>query len=321
MDIEKRITNTPPISALISTRNRGDSIVPTIKSILANDYANFELLVIDQSDDDLTEKAIQPFLNNPFFSYKRTNTRGLSRGHNIGISEINNNLIAITDDDCEVAPNWLAEMVNAFTQNSRIGAVFGNVEAAEYDAMQGFIPVYERESPLLVTSMKQKNQARGIGACMGLRRDVWEAVHYFDEGLGTGGKFKAAGDSDFSLKVLMAGYFIYETPKVKVVHFGFRTHKQGRTLVFIYNYGTSAMYAKYLKCHRFSILPLLINDLGLTLQHLLYNLLIKRKLRGLTQVISFINGFIEGFLTPIDRYNNFSSPDFKVLAVQYYGSK
>ena len=51
----------PPVSVIVATRNRGDSIVNTVNSILANNYPNFELYVIDQSDDDLTEKAVEPF--------------------------------------------------------------------------------------------------------------------------------------------------------------------------------------------------------------------------------------------------------------------
>ena len=47
-----------PVSVLVCTRDRPDSLRETVKEILESDYKEFELYVIDQSSDDRTEKAI-----------------------------------------------------------------------------------------------------------------------------------------------------------------------------------------------------------------------------------------------------------------------
>src|SRR5438874_1041458 len=90
------------ITVVISTRNRGDEIQTAIKSILANDYPFFDLRIVDHSSDDRTEEAVQPFLNDPRFTYTRSTSVGVSTGRNIVICNSTNELIAITDDDCEV---------------------------------------------------------------------------------------------------------------------------------------------------------------------------------------------------------------------------
>src|SRR6476469_3821383 len=141
-------TGLPPVTVIVATRNRGDSVVMAIKSILGNTYPYFELLVVDQSENDLTEKAVRPYLDDPRFCYLRTATRGLGVSHNLAISRVSTELIAITDDDCEVAPDWIGQLVAIFEQNERLGLVFGNVVPSPcYDLTTGYIPYFQRDEP------------------------------------------------------------------------------------------------------------------------------------------------------------------------------
>ena len=292
----------PQITAVISTRSRGDKIVNTIQTILQNDYPHFDLRVIDQSEDDSTETSLRPFLGDPRFHYLRTVTQGLSTGRNLGINSAKNEFIAITDDDCETPTNWIQELVTAFNVDHRIGIVFGNTVPAPHSRADGFIPIYVRNEPFLAKSIHDKHQAEGISACMGLRRSVWQVLNGFDEMLGAGTSFKSAEEVDFTIRALLAGYFVYETPKLTVVHHGFRTWEQGRALIHGYWYGAGAVFAKLLKCRHWSIFQLLL--------HLAY-----RWAFGLSRVASsfgnnphrwlrlaaFVQGFLTGIIKPVDR--------------------
>ncbi len=204
---------TPPITVVVSTRNRSDCVIGAIRSILANDYPNFELLVIDQSDTDDTEKALQPFLADRRFSYVPSATIGVSSGRNIGIEHAKSEFIAITDDDCEAPSDWLREMIKALQSDDRIGMVFGNVLAGDHLSHNGFIPTYERKEPYLAESVRDKNRVRGIGACMGLRRSICRAVKGFDPMLGPGAPLRCHEEGDLAIRMLMAGYAVFETPE------------------------------------------------------------------------------------------------------------
>lgn len=46
------------MTALVWARNRGAVVADAVRSILANDHPHFELIVVDQSTDDLTQSAI-----------------------------------------------------------------------------------------------------------------------------------------------------------------------------------------------------------------------------------------------------------------------
>ncbi|MEO0249376.1 MAG: glycosyltransferase family A protein, partial [candidate division WOR-3 bacterium] len=131
----------PTVSALICTADRGDTIVPAVKSILRPDSICCELIIVDQSNDNRTEEAIRPFLSDARLRYIRTPTRGKGIALNIGLKEAIGEIVAITDDDCEVCGDWPACHVRLYRQNPDLVLTYGNVLAANYDPSEGIIPV------------------------------------------------------------------------------------------------------------------------------------------------------------------------------------
>jgi len=293
-------TDQPKVTVVISTRNRGGSIVKTIQTILLNDYPHFELRVIDQSEDDMTEASLRTFLDDSRFHYLRSPTQGLSAGRNLGIRHTQSEFIALTDDDCETPKNWLRELVTVFTFDHRIGIVFGNTLPGPHDRRVGFISSYVRNEPFLAQSVLEKHRVEGTGACMGLRRSVWQVLGGFDEMLGTGAYFKSAEETDLTIRALLAGYFVYETPHWAVVHQGFYLWEQSRTLIHGYLYGIGAMFAKHLKCRHWSVIHVLL--------HLAWRWAFEhpvvdfgyRPSRWL-RLAAFVHGFVDGAVTPVDR--------------------
>lgn len=298
-------TGLPPVTVIVATRNRGDSVVMAIKSILGNTYPSFELLVVDQSENDLTEKAVRPYLDDPRFCYLRTATRGLGVSHNLAISRVSTELIAITDDDCEVAPDWIGQLVAIFEQNERLGLVFGNVVPSPcYDLTTGYIPYFQRDEPYMLTSLKSDLfRGLGIGACMALRRSAWEAVHGFDQMLGPGAPLGSLEDRDIALRMLVAGYLVSHTPKASVIHYGFRYNRELRKMAFRDWLGFGSSYAKYLKCGHWEISDYMFKRMwwGQAVGRCLKRLRHERRLRNVTPVVSFWFGFLVGLFTKVDR--------------------
>ncbi len=302
-------TALPPITVVISTRDRGHRVVKTVQSILANDYPHFELRIIDQSQDGLTETALRPFLNNPRVCYVKTLSKGLSAGRNLGISGAGSEIIAATDDDCEAPPNWLRELAGVFAKDDRIGVVFGNTMPGPHDPALGFIPAYVRDEPFLALSIYHKNRVEGVGACMGLRRSVWQALAGFDEMLGAGAPFQSGEEIDFAIRALLEGYGIFETPSVSVVHHGFHTWDCAAVVLNHYWRGTGAVFAKHLKFRNLSVVILLM---GLAWRWIVGNSPVAASFgsRGhkLLRLAAFARGFAEGVITPVDRITGHYRP-------------
>lgn len=289
-----------PITALVCTRNRGRLVADTVRGIMANDHPDFEVRVIDQSIDDESEAALAEWKADPRFHYTRSTTEGLSRARNIGVCQARTDIVAMTDDDCQVPPDWLRRMIAAFAGGDQIAIVFGNVIAASHDPARGFISAYRRSTPFVATGVRDKTKVEGIGACMGIRRSAWTALGGFDQMLGAGSEFRSADDTDFVIRALLAGYEVCETPEVHVMHHGFRTWKEGTVLISGYLFGIGAMLAKHIRLRNWSVLRVA--------RGLAYRWVFERPVVefGFTPARSirlsgFVQGFIAGAVAPIDR--------------------
>jgi len=234
-----------PVTVVVATRNRNASVATTIASLLEGTERPHDIVIVDQSDDDGTAAAVERFAKH--VRYLRSRTTGLARAHNVGIAEARTELIAMTDDDCDVSRDWLAGIAGAFTGDPRVGLLFGGVLPMPHDSAIGFVPSYVRDEPFLARSLVDKAKIDGMGACMALRRRVWTDLGGFDERFGAGGPFHAADEGEFALRALKAGWFVYETPTVSVIHRGIRDRTDAHALVHRYAYGTGAMMAKHVR--------------------------------------------------------------------------
>lgn len=291
----------PAICVVIPTRDRGDTILVAIKSLLRNSYGNFTIVVIDQSFDTVTRDAVARFGEQ--VEYFRSDLKGVAIARNLGVQHAGCEYIGFIDDDCEVADDWVAQMAAALEGNPLAGAVFGNVLAAAHDTARGFIPAYVRTTPGTARSIRQKNDVEGISACMGIRRETWRELNGFDPMLGAGTTLGSGAESDYVIRLLLSGHQVFETPALTVTHHGFRDWRQGRQLVARYWHGTGAMFAKHFKCGNWSVMRVL---LALSVRWVAGGRsTLARSFGGRsyrwTQVAAFVRGFALGVRTPVDK--------------------
>ena len=242
------------MTVVVCTCDRPRELARAVASVLRNQYPGFELMVVDQSSDSSTEEAVRESQADPRLRYVRSEARGLSAARNLGIACARGEMIACTDDDCETAPDWLSRMAAALRHDDRTAVVFGNVRPGAHDRAAGFVMGYRWDGPFLARSIRDYHRADGISGCMGLRRSAWERLGGFDELLGAGAPFPAAEEMDFAIRALLAGFCVYATPEVEVVHYGFRSWDEARGKIYGYLYGIGAMIAKHLKCGNWGIL-------------------------------------------------------------------
>ena len=189
------------ISVIICTRNRGDLIGATLRTVLAGTLVPDELLVVDQSDGGETQAAVEAFAaDHPSVRYLATETRGLSRARNVGLELSRGDVLAFTDDDVLVHADWLERVAAEFRTYPRLAFLFGTVLPPEgYDWQTEFVPYVEVQTrrPVL---WHQKEVFGGMGANMSLRRTAYERLGGFDEGLGAGTGL-AGEDYEYALRV------------------------------------------------------------------------------------------------------------------------
>jgi glycosyltransferase involved in cell wall biosynthesis len=292
----------PTVTAVVCTRDRGAELNATLRSILANDHENFELIVIDQSSDDRTRDAVTPFLRDRRVRYERSNAYGLGRARNTGLDLACADVIVYTDDDVTVPVDWLTEMAAVFAARADVAVAFCNVAAGPHDETAGFVPAYERRGELEISAVWRKNAARGIGAGLAVRRSMIEELGRFDPLLGAGAHFSSCEDGDIALRALLAGRHVFETDAVSVVHHGFRTWEEGRALTRRDWYGIGAAYAKPIRAGRVTALSIVAYE-GIWRAFLVpaSRILRGRRPQGLKRGLYFWSGFAKGLRTPLDR--------------------
>lgn len=166
----------PAISVVVCTRNRGSAVVETVESVLACGGPGFEIVLVDQSDNNATEISVAPYVARGDVRYIRSSTRGLAAARNVGIRRARAEVIALTDDDCLAGKDWLRHLAVALSRNPGLGIVHGNVLPGPHDPARGFVPTYRRDIPFLATDVRDKHRVEGIGACMALRKQTWRAL-------------------------------------------------------------------------------------------------------------------------------------------------
>jgi GT2 family glycosyltransferase len=244
---------TPNVSVVICTRNRGSEIVRTIESIIANDFTEFELIIIDQSTTNDTQVAVAPFLSDGRVRYVRTDQTGVSRSRNRSLSEASCEFVLNTDDDCVVATDWIAANLRALMAEPRAAIVFGDVIAPDVQAANFYTPESRARSDFVVRSIwswKSTDGANvGIGASMAMRKSMLAAIGGFDTSLGPGSPLQNAEDTDISLRAVLAGQRIVRTRAVRVTHFGARHHDDYRQLMRVTMLALGAVNGKLFRRH------------------------------------------------------------------------
>jgi GT2 family glycosyltransferase len=240
----------PPISVVICTCDRPDTLERAVHSVLAQEYPNFELIVLDQSRDDGTEKIVRAFADQDSrVRYCRLAERGLSRAYNRGVSEARHELLAFTDDDCLAARGWLTAVADACAEHPDAGLIYGQVlgpleaEAHRSDGEIPTLPIRRLER----LSRRDGFRVFGMGANFAARRSTVQRLGGFDEVLGGGGPLQSAQDFDFAYRVYRDGGVILLDPRVIVHHYGFRSNAEWPATVGSYGVGVGGFYLKHVR--------------------------------------------------------------------------
>jgi GT2 family glycosyltransferase len=289
------------VSALICTRDRPESLLRAVRSLLVPADADIQLFVIDQSDDAATETGLRT-IDDRRVSYVRSPVRGKGAALNQGLRLAEDDVVVCTDDDCEAPPDWVAAMGREIRAVPEATIVFCNVTAAPHDPSTGYVPVFVRSSDCVLSSLADARQGLGLGAGMALRREAILALGGFDETFGPGARFGSGDDWDVSLRALIAGGHIVETARLAIVHHGFRTFAQGRDHALRDWIAIGALCAKPIRAGHVTAMSVVLRLFVVeALWPPLKDVLSLRRPSGASRIIGFVKGFTRGFGTPVDH--------------------
>ncbi len=118
----------PLVSVIVPAYNECGVVARTIRSVLANDYPNLEILFVDDGSLDGTADVVEKeFAGHPKVRVIRQANGGKASALNNGIGQSTGEIVVGLDADTQFATDTISSMVGHF-ENPRVGAVAGNVK-------------------------------------------------------------------------------------------------------------------------------------------------------------------------------------------------
>jgi glycosyltransferase involved in cell wall biosynthesis len=113
--LQAKIIKNPKVSVIIPTYNRGWILREAVNSVLAQDYTDYELIVVDDGSTDNTLEILDSY-GQDLIVLQQPN-KGVSAARNRGIAESRAQLVAFLDSDDLWLPQKLTRQVEFFTIN------------------------------------------------------------------------------------------------------------------------------------------------------------------------------------------------------------
>ena len=123
--MERNISeNKIKISVVIPAYNSERTIQALFNSLEKQTIKPFEVIIID---DNSTDNTFEITKRTPFKVRRTEKNAGPAKARNLGIKLAKGEIIAFTDADCEVAPDWIESILKNF-QTKDIKVLMGNVK-------------------------------------------------------------------------------------------------------------------------------------------------------------------------------------------------
>ena len=116
------------VSIIIATYNRAALLPRAIKSVLAQTFTDYELIIVDDCSSDDTWEIVGDFTDPRIRVFRHETNRGAAATRNTGIARARGEYITFLDDDDECTPNRLADQVSVLDTNPDVGMVYGWIE-------------------------------------------------------------------------------------------------------------------------------------------------------------------------------------------------
>jgi GT2 family glycosyltransferase len=215
----------PLASVIVVCWNAAEVLGRCLDQLLAQDYGNYEVVVVDDGSQDGTldvAEAAASASGGAVTVVRSPANRGCPHARNLGLSRAKGELVAFIDADGFAAPDWLRQVVAPFEADASIGGVASTVF---FDAsplvINGAGGIVNRQGWAADLSMNESYEWAEIasealypmGCGMALRRSALERVGAFDDRM-----LNYYDDVDYGVRLWRAGYRVVVAPGAWIDH-------------------------------------------------------------------------------------------------------
>ena len=133
------------ISIVIATLHRDEDLKVLFESFLVQTKAPFEIIIVDQSDDEKTKDLCLLYQNKLPIHYLHSSHKSGTHSRNIGIQKSTGDIIAFLDDDTKLSPDYLQQIENFYLENPKalggMGKIINFMEFRDKLFGKGLLPL------------------------------------------------------------------------------------------------------------------------------------------------------------------------------------
>ena len=176
----------PKLSVILPTFNRADSLKQALASLMRQSAASgtYEVIVVDNNSTDGTA-GVAALFDDRRVQLVREPRQGLSFARNTGLAAASAPIVAFTDDDVEVAPDWVETIVTTLGRHPHVDGIGGRVLPAWQSGRPRWI-TREHWAPLALQDHGDSRRVFDrttpiglIGANVAFRREVFDRIGTF----------------------------------------------------------------------------------------------------------------------------------------------
>ena len=194
--------------------NSEKTLETTLQSVLNQDFADWEVIIVNDGSVDSTEEIALKWVNKDSrFSYYFKENEGLGKARNYGIAKTSGKYILPLDSDNQLAEDFLSTAIEVLKNRTDVDVVHGY---AEYFG--------EREGLWVVDDFNLQKLLfhNYIDACAIYKKELWEKVGGYDEHM----PHQGHEDWDFWVSVSSIGAVFYNLHQVT-----FKYYVSGKSMI------------------------------------------------------------------------------------------
>jgi len=196
-------------SLLVATLNRSCEIKELLSSLLESNESRFEVIIVDQSDNDLTKNVIEEFKQLDV-KYVKSLKKGLSFNRNIALEMAIGDYYCFPDDDCKFYPDTLSEVLSQF-EHCNVDVILGRIydRNRQKNVLKAWPVGKKKVTKLNVYFLSSSITMFYSKKCKNIK---------FDEIMGVGARYGACEDPDYLYRTISLGYTGVYNSKVELWH-------------------------------------------------------------------------------------------------------
>lgn len=220
------MSSQPHVAVVVLSWNRKEDTLACLRSLSAVEYVPLDVVLVDNCSSDGTAEAVR--LGFPDVVVLETGANlGYAEGNNVGLwHALNANVdyVLLLNNDTEVAPDFVSEMVNAVEQMPQVGIAGPTIyywdRPTTIWAAGGSIDWRRGDAQLMGLDEEDRGQYTAVhevdyvtGCALLIRREAAERAGLLDPRF-----FMYYEETEWCVRVARAGYKIVHVPRSHVWH-------------------------------------------------------------------------------------------------------